>query len=363
MLLGHELEVWTSRSKGDHLSTSETVEGIRVRRFAFAMPRASVASAIATPPAALATLHELRSAVRDFKPDVLHVQCFSGNGVYADALSRLTRTPLVVSLQGETFMDDEDIYEHSASLRVSLRLGLKRAARVTACSEFVLQDAVARFGLDRARAEVIFNGVDPGQPQGVGVPIPFERYLLGLGRLVHKKGFDLLLEAFAAISTLDRELGLVIAGDGPERCRLRQRAVQLGLSKRVYLPGFLSQSEVAGALQRAEIFVMPSRVEPFGIVALEAWRAGVPVIATARGGAAEFIVDGESGLLVDPLNTGDLQQALKSLLASADLRLQLAEAGRRRVSDFTWPRLVVRYAEVYGGVARRRPARDATYPC
>ena len=80
-------------------------------------------------------LWTMASALRLFAPDVLHVQCFSVNGVYAAALARIFRTPLVVSLQGETVMDDHDIYERSASLRLGLRIGLRTASAVTGCSE------------------------------------------------------------------------------------------------------------------------------------------------------------------------------------------------------------------------------------
>jgi glycogen synthase len=91
----------------------------------------------------------MSAAVRDFRPDVLHVQCFSANGVYAASLSRLLRVPLVVSLQGETVMDDQDIYDHSVSLRVGLRAGLRQASAVTGCSKFVLEDAVRALGWGR----------------------------------------------------------------------------------------------------------------------------------------------------------------------------------------------------------------------
>ena len=357
VLLGHQVEVWTGRSKGDLLPPYETVEGIPVRRFVFTMPRASVASVAGTPVAALSTLRELRSAVREFRPDVLHVQCFSGNGAYAVALSRLTRTPLVITLQGETFMDDHDIYDHSASLRAALRRGLKGAAAVTGCSAFVLDDAAARFGLEPTKARVIFNGVDAGQPRASRVSTPFRRYVLGVGRLVHKKGFDLLLSAFAAISRLDTDLGLVIAGDGPERGSLQQQVIDLGLDGHVWFPGSLAQSEVVGVFRHAELFVLPSRVEPFGIVVLEAWRAGVPVIASAHGGTSEFVVDGASGLVVDPLSPADLQGAMQSLLGSADLRLRLGQAGRNRVSEFTWPALAGRYLSVYANVCGPKSAQ------
>lgn len=347
---GHEVEVWTGRSEGDALSETELIDGIRVRRFTFTMPRAAPSSVVRFPTAALATVRRMRSAAAEFRPNILHVQCFSGNGVYATFLSRLTGTPLIVTLQGETVMDDHDIYQHSATLRLMLRLGLRRAASVTACSAFTLRDAVTRFGLDAAKSEVIFNGVDLEEIDSAEGEVPFDRYVLGLGRIVPKKGFDLLLEAFAGVSDLHPDVGLVIAGEGTERDRLQSRALELGLAERVLLPGRLNRHDVVSVMRGAEVFVMPSRVEPFGIVALEAWRAGVPIIVSSRGGAREFVEDGVSGLVVDPLDPTSLQAAIDSLLASKMLSSGLAAAGCTEVRRFEWARISDQYDALYRSV-------------
>ena len=137
---GHEVEIWTGRSAGDHLSADEQLDGLRVRRFVFAAPRMHPRGLAQWPLAAVHGYTALRRAAREFNPDVLHVQCFSANGAYASALSRLTGVPLVVTLQGETVMDDNDIYEHSAFLQAALRAGLRHAAVVTGCSQFTLDD-------------------------------------------------------------------------------------------------------------------------------------------------------------------------------------------------------------------------------
>ncbi len=253
-------------------------------------------------------------------------------------------------------MDDHDIYERSATLRTSLRLGLRRARVVTGCSAFVLEDARERFGLDMAKARVIFNGVDLDETSPVAVPLPFERYALGLGRVVQKKGFDLLLDAFAIISASYPDVGLVIAGDGAERDALMRQARALGLAERVAMPGRLSRNEVAAVMQRAEIFVMPSRVEPFGIVVLEGWRAGIPVLVTSRGGASEFVADGVSGLVVDPFSTKDFAAALGSLLSSAALRSCLVDGGREALARFEWSTLARSYEAVYADTIGHRRA-------
>jgi glycogen(starch) synthase len=237
---------------------------------------------------------------------------------------------------------------------------------VTGCSAFTLRDAETRFGLRPGRGEVIFNGVEPrpapgpdadnrsevdAPPGGLAVP-----YVLALGRAVAKKGFDLLVGAFALISERHPDVVLAIGGDGPALPGLERLIDQLGVKSRVMLLGRLSRPEVSAAMGSAEIFVMPSRLEPFGIVILEAWRAGRAVVATSRGGAPEFVDDGENGALVDPFDTAELAETLSRLLSEPARREALGEAGRRRVNDFSWQAIVPAYKRCYAtaiGAARR----------
>jgi len=303
----------------------------------------------------------MHRAVRSFRPDVLHVQCFGPNGAYATALSRLTGVPLIVTLQGETMMDDGDIFEVSRVLRASLRAGLRTAAAVTACSAFTLDDAVRRFGLPASRGVVIANGVsldDVGQlsddgDTGLPAHLGGTPYVLALGRVVDKKGFDLLLAGYAAMDPADRTADLVIGGSGPALEHLEAQAEESGIADRVHFVGRLTREQVAAAMAAAAVFVMPSRLEPFGIVALEGWRAGTAVVATSRGGAPEFIRDGEDGLLVDPFDTAAVARVLGRLLTDDDLRRSLATAGRERVTEFDWSVIAARYRSLYASVLGR----------
>ena len=349
-LEGDAVEVWTNRHPAS-LPRAELVEGVQVRRFGFAMPSSRPRQLTGFPLAAGGTLRELRRAARALRPDVLHVQCFSGNGVYAAALSALTRTPLVVSLQGETVMDDHDIYEHSASLRTGLRRGLRRAAAVTGCSRFVLDDAVRRFGLPAGAGTVVPNGVDlRDRPAREPLDVPFASFVFAVGRFVDKKGFDLLLDAFERIAGEHPGVGLVIGGDGDARGPLTERVREAGLEDRVSLPGRLSRDQVAWAMANATVFVLPSRVEPFGIVVLEALRGGRPVVVSGRGGAPEIVRDEEHGLVVDPCDTSALAAAIARLLDDAALRERLSGAAASRAADFGWEHITARYREVYAGV-------------
>jgi glycogen synthase len=347
---GDEVEVWTNRHPRG-LAESETIAGVLVRRFVLPLPRMDLGALAGLPVAAARSLARLRRAARAARPDVLHVQCFSANGIYGTALAALLDVPLVVSLQGETVMDDADIYEASATLRVGLRVGLRRAQAVTACSRFVLDDAEERFGLPPHTGTVIPNGVslDRAEPQ-VPIEVPFDRFVLALGRMVEKKGFDLLINAFARVAESQADVGLVIGGDGRARRGLVELVDSLGLTGRVLFPGTMTRAQVAWAMERAAIFALPSRVEPFGIVVLEALRAGRPVIVSARGGAGEIVRDQREGLVVDPFDVEALAAALLRLLGDEVLCGRLGAAGAARVERFSWERIVGEYREIYRGV-------------
>ncbi len=362
---GDNVEVWTLLPDDSQPETVEILDDLVVRRLPMPLPATNWPAIRRSTTTGPRTLASLRSAVAAFRPDVLHVQCFGPNGTYATALSRVTGIPLVVTLQGETVMDDADIFEESRSLRTSLRLALRRAAAVTACSAFTLADAEHRFGLEEGRGQVIFNGVsvEGGRPSGEegeaeAVPGIGERltgvagrpYIFALGRIVEKKGFDLLLEAYAGLDPERHEVELVVAGTGGAVDGLRQQAVGLGVEDRVHLVGRLDRQAVAEAMAAATLFVMPSRVEPFGIVILEAWRAGVAVVASNRGGASEFVRDGQDGVLVDPFDTPALTATLDRLLGDPVERNRIAATGPTRVDDFSWPRVAAAYGSVYRSV-------------
>jgi glycogen(starch) synthase len=350
--LGHDVVIWTV-DQGD---PPAVVPGVTVRYLPTPLPAADLRSAARFAwdgPRALAAW--VRAARAD-RPDVLHVQCFGPNGTWAAATSRLLGIPLVVGAHGETFMDADRVFETSVVQRTALRSALRHASAVTACSRFAADD-LARFGQDPAAVDVVLNGVDPDeQPAPAPAWLP-DRYLLGAGRLVRVKGFDLLVRAFAAAG-LDDDVRLVVAGAGPERDALLALATELGVAERVVLPGALPRGEVVTVMRRAEALVVPSRVEAFGIVVLEGLRAGTPVVATSRGGAGEIVTDGVDALVVDPEDLDALASALRRAVGEPDLRERLAAAGPRTAERFTWERV----ARLDDAVYRRLPPRRGRRP-
>lgn len=344
---GYAVEVWTvDRGRA---SGRTQVQGVTVRYLPTPLPTLSprgVASFLRKAPSAF---REWAWARRDFHPDVLHVQCFGPNGVYAEALGRLSRIPRVVSSHGETYMDDHDVYGRSFVLRTALRAALRGARAVTACSLEVAADLRARF--DAGEVRVVPNGVTT-PASGPREPRAERRAILAAGRLEHNKGFDLLLEA---LPLLPEHVGLEIVGSGSQEEALRSRARELALEERVRFLGPTSPSGVLQAMADADVVVVPSRKEPFGIVVLEAWAAGTPVVATSVAGPASFVTDGRDGLLVDPRDPRALAGALRRVLEDDGLWRSLASEGRRTVRRYTWSAVVDEYVTTYPGPGLSTP--------
>jgi phosphatidylinositol alpha-1,6-mannosyltransferase len=140
------------------------------------------------------------------------------------------------------------------------------------------------------------------------------------------KGHDQVLEALTRLP----EARLVAAGDGDDRPRLESKAAALGMGDRIFFTGFLSEATLAELYRRCSAFVMPSKGEGFGLVYLEAMRAGKPVLAARDSAAEEIVEDGETGVLVDPEDREGLRAALAQLLGYPGEARRMGEAGRER---------------------------------
>jgi glycosyltransferase involved in cell wall biosynthesis len=144
------------------------------------------------------------------------------------------------------------------------------------------------------------------------------------------KGHDQILEALPRVLELCPNVHLVVAGEGDDRRRLEEKADYLGIGAAVLFAGFTSEATLAELYRRCAVFVMPSRGEGFGLVYLEAMRAARPVVAALGSAAEEIVVDGETGLLVDPDDRERLARTLARLLRDAGGARRMGWAGRER---------------------------------
>ncbi|MBP1633051.1 MAG: D-inositol-3-phosphate glycosyltransferase [Acidobacteria bacterium] len=183
------------------------------------------------------------------------------------------------------------------------------------------------------------------------------RLVLFVGRIQPLKGVDVALAAFALVATRLPDCRLLVVGgpSGPqgmeEMAFLRAGAVTVALGDRVLLRDPLPHRSLAGVYQAADVVVVPSRSESFGLVAAEAQACGIPVVASAVGGLAHVVADGESGLLVPGWDPPDYADALHRILTDPQLADRLARGAVANAEQFSWRATVDRLLELYAGIS------------
>ncbi len=269
-------------------------------------------------------------------------------------VSALLGVPYVVLAYG---------YEIRAPRMRSLaRLALRGARRVVAFSEFTRR-AVEAHGVAPGAIAVIRPGValhlSAVGPPPAGVE-DGARVLLSLGRLVDAyKGHDMVIRAMPLILAKAPGAQYVIVGDGPLRASLARLATSLGVAGAIRFVGEVTDDEVDAWYRRCDVFVLASResafsggAEGYGLVFVEAGLHGKPVVGGRSGGISDAVVDGETGLLVDPLDPGDIADAITRVLGEPDLAARLGRAGRRRVlQELSWSRYSEQFARLLAQVA------------
>jgi phosphatidylinositol alpha-1,6-mannosyltransferase len=225
-------------------------------------------------------------------------------------------------------------------LPLARRVALRKAGGIIAVSRHTAETTVKVQRVAQGKIVVLSPALDPRhsapdgeQPQW---PVPQgSRVLLTVARLLASepgKGVDTVIRALPRLLKSFANLYYVVIGDGDGRPPLENLAVKCGVAERVLFLGSRS-GPLRTCYEAADVFVMPSRQEGFGIVYLEAMAAGRPVVGAACGGATEVIADGETGFLVNYGDVPALEMRLAALLADDGLRQSMGEAGRRRAEE------------------------------
>ena len=251
-----------------------------------------------------------------------------------------------------------------------------RADRLVTGSVAEARDLMRLYGAARDRICVAQPGVDlrvlhPRDTAALRSALDLDgrRVLLFAGRLEPLKGADTLLGALAELCSeprFDDVVTLVIGDDsgdglaaGGERRRLELAAAELGA--RVRFLGAVEHEDLADYYDLADICIVPSRTETFGLVALEAQALGTPVVASAVGGLTEVVADGKTGILVGERTAPAFATAIATLLDDESMRLRMGDAAREHAATFTWARAVARLSAIYRRVTD--PEVATATPC
>jgi glycogen synthase len=263
------------------------------------------------------------------------------------ALSAQSGKPLVVQVHSTEFdRSGEHVNQYVYDIE---RQGMHAAARIIAVSNYTRNVIISRYGIAAGKVEVVYNGVElngnhhePSQRQTW--PAKTDKIVLFLGRITMQKGPEYFL--YAAKKVLERldNVKFIMAGDGDMLYRSIELAAQIGIGQQVLFTRFLRGEDVNKAYQMADLYVMPSVSEPFGIAPLEAVQHDVPVIMSKQSGIAEVF---RNALKVDFWDVNEMANKMIAVLRYSPLHETLRAEGRKEAHKFRWEDSAAKVNEVY----------------
>ncbi len=354
MSRGYQFLVVTSHGASDQPDKMEYL-GIPVQRFAFwsALTKNNI-------PLILKIQKQVAELISTFKPDLIHINFSGYTAFFQIATARDFPTPTLISLHS----DLKGIRMEPDTTAGKL---FQLANWVTAISKSTLESARQTIPGITGRSSVIYGCAEENNLEPA--PLSFNpACVIGIGRLTHEKGFDILLDALSFIVDRYPKLSIKIIGDGPERASLEQQSSKLKLIDKVEWMGMIPNDKIPKYINAACLVVVPSRYqEPFGIVAVEAALLARPVVATNVSGLAEIVVNNETGYLVEMGNPRAFADAIMAILAQPEKSELMGLAGRLRVKrEFSLEKYVDSYDGLYQQmvinqlpVTRERSEEDA----
>jgi len=243
----------------------------------------------------------------------------------------------------------------------------RRADAVIVCSYYMRGHVADIFDIDERRITVIPNGIDPSELQPAGdlealrarFAEPHEKLVLFIGRLVYEKGFQLALDALPGVVEQVENVRYLVAGSGTHEAELKAQAERLGLSEHGVFLGWIGDDVLHSLYRIADLCVVPSIYEPFGLVALEAMASGCACIVADTGGLREVVPVGERvGLRFNGGDAEHLGVMIERLLVDEQLRERLVTEASEHVLRFDWDDIAQRTRGIYGELRELSPREE-----
>jgi len=350
---GHEVHVFTRMGTGQ--SSYDAVDGVHYHRCPFPLSPNFVDEINNMCRAFVRECFAVEDGVGKF--DILHAHDWLASNAVVWAKEGRGRRAVLTMHSTEFGRDGNRLFGGMAQ-RISdhERHGTYCVDRVIAVSNQLKNELKWLYQVPDAKAKVIYNGVnaqafdydvDPGSVKRRYAIGPLDPLVLFAGRLTVQKGPDILVRAMPAVMRYYPHAKFVFAGDGHMRGEICGLAHQLGVAHALRVLGQIGGGELIDIFKAADVVAVPSRNEPFGIVILEAWSAGRPVVSTKRGGPAEFVWHGVNGLHID--DTPDsVAWGLGTLLADYQRGCWMGRNGRAAVDAvFSWDCIAEQTESVY----------------
>lgn len=367
---GHEVVVLCRQPTGSDASTHPTsdftADGVRVIRIAEDPPHLVFERDLVAWTLAMGhgMVREGLRLLRTWQPDVVHAHDWLVTHP-AVALGEAAEVPLVATVHAT------EAGRHSGWLSQPLNQQVhsvewwlaNRADSLITCSAAMRAEVTHLFDVDPDTITVLHNGIEPRRWRVRPAEVAEARQrhgaadaplLLFFGRLEWEKGVQDLIAGLARIRRSHPGTRLVVAGTGSHGQWLADQARKHRVLRAVEFAGHLSDRELAAVLSAADAVVLPSRYEPFGIVALEAAAAGTPLVASTAGGLGEVVVDGRTGSSFAPADVDGLTAAVRGVLNDPAAAQRRARAAKARLgTDFDWRRIAEGTAGVYAAARIR----------
>lgn len=346
--MGHLVTIVTSRYGGQpSFEKHDNLTILRVRSYRKSIHDCGFAGAYSYLFFAYALLVKLRFVEKQ-KFDVVHYFFGLPTGIISLMPFVYSKVPSVVSLRGSD-VPYYDIFNRKVHclglvLRPLSKLVWKRARHVVALSRG-LREIALRTSPHQV-IDVIPNGIEteifkplPTRKNGQGLK------LITVSRLINRKGIDHVLKALAELE--DDSIELLIVGLGPFEVELKRLTQQLGLGERVQFYGYCPRDQLTMLYNKADVFILPSLAESFGLVFAEAMACGLPVIGGRTSGVPELVVS-ENGILVEPGNIDEIKVAIEKMRDSRKVREEMGVVNRGKVvSQYSWTRIAMAYHKIY----------------
>lgn len=261
-------------------------------------------------------------------------------------ISRVTGKPLVVHVHSTEF-DRSGVHVNQPVYDIERR-GMHGAMKVVAVSQLTKNLLLRRYGLQDRQVEVVYNGVDvePTQSDHIGIQSK-DKIVLYFGRITMQKGPEYFIQAAKRVLEVYENVKFVVAGSGDQAARMIEMAANMGIGHKVLFTGFLRGKDIKRVFAMADLYVMPSVSEPFGIAPLEAMAHDVPALISKTSGVSEVLVH---ALKCDFWDIDDMANKIVAVLRYPPLQKTLQEHGSFEVRRITWDGAAERCERVYRGV-------------
>jgi glycogen(starch) synthase len=300
-----------------------------------------------------------RQLAKRLQFDLIHGHDWLVAGAAA-ALAERLRVPYLTTIHATEFGRHQGwVDKHPQSYIHGIETWMAgRADRIITCSHYMRDHVADVFAIPEGQVVVIPNGIDRGDLHPVAdldalrlqFAEPDERLVLLVGRLVYEKGFQLALDAMPQVirrSAPAHPVRFLVAGSGTHEAELRKQARRLGLTKHGTFMGWIGDDVLHSLYRIADLCVVPSIYEPFGLVALEAMASGCPCIVADTGGLREVVPNADVGLRFRSRNPRALATMMARVLGDDALRDSLVAEASRHVLTFDWNDVARRTAKVY----------------